>query len=850
MQAASSLKTAADSLVQAQYYYGKGTLFLAVELLNPLQSKAASSKEDSLFLGEVHEWLALCYYDQGLITQSSAAIEQMFAYKKPYSKAYYVEYIAHHFRVRAVKFDYENITQLIDTVKQVYHTLNATEKQLIDTIYFGLNVENIYRNYFQGEQTPDYFSCSLPIDRIERAVALKKKIKQLPQNPLKPIYAIFVGNFLQDFVADRALPDSLRNYLLKECLITYELAIQWSGFTVDQPNYFGGRAKLLQALQYSYFDAYDSAYEKLQEGMAYFNVTIQGAHFFRGAYFALHAYQYCYANFKKTNNLNGFKTLTNYAEELDRMRFYYNENYRKNQYELFINGYVPQAQIEEIGALFSLLQEDSTNASLQNELWQNMSTALNYESFYHRTRLQVGQATYDSLANVLLAKSFELSKLLDAHLLATNEEKLQLEPQISTAKKQFNKTLQSNSALANLVKGKTLLSLQEAQKELYDDEAQLHFIQVLRQPNICVLIVQKNSIKARYISFNSALINKWLNYQNEFLKNQLDTLQKTDLFYEIYQVVFEPILPELAGVNRLHISGLGQKLLFPLSQIPIDSKAYYFQKPKLLLHQFAITQVPNFAVNYMNRSSYVSGGPNIIATLSDSFQQRSPAIVPIPFSTELVTWLKSKFSRYQEITSANKFLKLKQAALLHLSTHGQQISSIRSNHNYENQSAINENYILFDDKRVSIADVNTSTLRANLVVLGSCDVGHGVNQVISGSYNFGKVFLSNGSQCVIKSAYPIDDYATAAILKKFYEYFLSGEYASVALQKAKLDFIETVTDPQQLSPFYWASLVLEGSDIRLEIPFWKKYQAGILIISLIVLAVLGATWWSTQKLRF
>jgi len=96
-----------------------------------------------------------------------------------------------------------------------------------------------------------------------------------------------------------------------------------------------------------------------------------------------------------------------------------------------------------------------------------------------------------------------------------------------------------------------------------------------------------------------------------------------------------------------------------------------------------------------------------------------------------------------------------------------------------------------------------------LVVISACETGKGELVNNEGIISLGRAFAYAGCGATINSLWKADDKATASILKKFHEYLQRGYTKSKALQKARLDYINS--DALYKSPACWANLVITGS---------------------------------------
>jgi CHAT domain-containing protein len=92
-----------------------------------------------------------------------------------------------------------------------------------------------------------------------------------------------------------------------------------------------------------------------------------------------------------------------------------------------------------------------------------------------------------------------------------------------------------------------------------------------------------------------------------------------------------------------------------------------------------------------------------------------------------------------------------------------------------------------------------------LVFISACSTAEGTPRSGEGVYGIRRGLELAGSESQILSLWPVDQDATALLVKRFYDYWLSGESEEVALQRAQAD----VRSRNEWSdPFYWAAFVL------------------------------------------
>jgi len=109
-----------------------------------------------------------------------------------------------------------------------------------------------------------------------------------------------------------------------------------------------------------------------------------------------------------------------------------------------------------------------------------------------------------------------------------------------------------------------------------------------------------------------------------------------------------------------------------------------------------------------------------------------------------------------------------------------------------------------DDGFLMAYEIADSELNAELVVLSACRTyehpsGLGVEGLVRG-------LSLAGVNCIIATAWEIDDLSTNLLMESFYRHTLQGERKARALQRAKLDLI----DLGFVDPHKWAGFLLIG----------------------------------------
>jgi CHAT domain-containing protein len=116
------------------------------------------------------------------------------------------------------------------------------------------------------------------------------------------------------------------------------------------------------------------------------------------------------------------------------------------------------------------------------------------------------------------------------------------------------------------------------------------------------------------------------------------------------------------------------------------------------------------------------------------------------------------------------------------------------------------------DGRLEVHEVFGLHLTADLVVLSACQTGLGsgaLTDVPPGDDWVGltRAFLHAGARRVVATLWPIDDWATAAFMERFYENLADNDSPERALAKAQRAMR---TAPATAHPFFWAGFVVIG----------------------------------------
>ncbi|XP_073231621.1 tetratricopeptide repeat protein 28-like [Porites lutea] len=150
---------------------------------------------------------------------------------------------------------------------------------------------------------------------------------------------------------------------------------------------------------------------------------------------------------------------------------------------------------------------------------------------------------------------------------------------------------------------------------------------------------------------------------------------------------------------------------------------------------------------------------------------------------------------------------LNSVSLVHIAAHGRtETGEIILSPNFPAAKRPKEKDFL-----LTMADVLDAKVHAKLVVLSYANSGRGKIKV-EGVVGIARAFLGAGARSVIATLWEIDDEATLAFMRHFYDHLLAGQSASKSLHHA----MKRIRESEKFNAVkHWAPFVLIGDDVTL-----------------------------------
>jgi len=184
---------------------------------------------------------------------------------------------------------------------------------------------------------------------------------------------------------------------------------------------------------------------------------------------------------------------------------------------------------------------------------------------------------------------------------------------------------------------------------------------------------------------------------------------------------------------------------------------------------------------------------------------------PLQGAKETVNYLEKNFNATVFVNGKATEQAFKQNApnydIIHIGSHAFLINDppLKSSLSFSINTDTSENGFL------ELWELYDLRLNASLAVLSGCETGLGGFEKGEGIISLTRGFFMAGCQSVLSSLWSVDDESNAKIMKDFYHKIGNGTEMAVALQEAKINYLDHPNnDSFKAHPFYWSTLVLNG----------------------------------------
>ncbi len=269
-----------------------------------------------------------------------------------------------------------------------------------------------------------------------------------------------------------------------------------------------------------------------------------------------------------------------------------------------------------------------------------------------------------------------------------------------------------------------------------------------------------------------------------------------------------------------------------LSGFPFEVLAH---NNRVLMQSFPISYASDLVFVKNEDSKKIKGGIQAyVPTYSSSFEsgERSATALRLDGAEEEGKWLSEHLNATlfsgKMADKETFYNESPSAGILHLSMHGL----------FEREKTA---LLMSNEEKLYLEELYGLRLSADLAVLGACNTAKSWDDEDRIS-SIHRAFLYSGVPATVASLWEVPDHSSGQILKTFYQELRQGATKDEALQKAKINYLESVKGSPLEHPYFWAGFVVYGDTSSLELG-----DNGVSYLWLLLpIGLLGFLWWSRR----
>lgn len=363
--------------------------------------------------------------------------------------------------------------------------------------------------------------------------------------------------------------------------------------------------------------------------------------------------------------------------------------------------------------------------------------------------------------------------------------------------------------------GKTL---NEIQKEIPEKSQLIRFYTV----NDIVYALVLSSSEKHWVQLPAKDLKRIIDY----LQNSISIGETGKYTYELYKQLWQPIEKYIHSRQITIIpDGVIYNISFEmLTSKPVANASDFLHFSLLKKHAFSyqysldvISQKEPVQKNFSGIAVFAPGFSEEIKeeykkSLSDSLKvdYNYMTLLPLPFSSDFASRIRDNFKSTVYIGKNSTLTNFKSQAgkhsIIYIGTHAE------ANNQFPEYSRIMFAKNLskpLEDHSLYLHDIYNQELSADLAILTACETGQSSAFMGEGMISMAHAFNYAGSKSILTGLWKIDEYASVKILESFYDNLEKGMTKDIALQQAKIAYLESAQG-RMMSPQYWAGLVIMG----------------------------------------
>ncbi|MGZ2369196.1 CHAT domain-containing protein [Ancylomarina sp. YFZ004] len=372
------------------------------------------------------------------------------------------------------------------------------------------------------------------------------------------------------------------------------------------------------------------------------------------------------------------------------------------------------------------------------------------------------------------------------------------------------------------------ISVEELQKQLKEDEILVEY--ALSDSTLYSFALGSDLFEMKKVTLRKGELEKSINNirtslkTNDFTGNSMKYYQDyIDAAHKLYLFMLEPY-EDVIRNKHLIIVPEGKLAYVPFGVLlkeKGDPESLNYRNLDYLIRHNPISYQNSATIAYKRpkKGFYLSSGKRLLAfapsydNVSDSIlvtrQVHNNKLYPLPgakLEVENISKIFAGKTYIDELASETNFKKnAEDYDILHLAMH-----TILDNDNpMYSKLVFTQTDDSLNDGLLNTHEIYNMNLKARMVVLSACNSGDGKFLKGEGVMSLARGFFYSGCPSLIMTLWTVEDLSGASLMSSFYKYLAQSFPKDVALQQAKLEYLETA-DALKSHPYFWSGYVAIG----------------------------------------
>jgi len=372
------------------------------------------------------------------------------------------------------------------------------------------------------------------------------------------------------------------------------------------------------------------------------------------------------------------------------------------------------------------------------------------------------------------------------------------------------------------------ISVKDLQKELKGDQVLVEY--ALSDSTLYSFIVGPNLFKMNKLCLKNGELERSINNirtslkTNHFADNSMKYYQDYILAaHQLYQIMIEPF-ENLIDKKRLIIVPEGRLAYVPFGVLlknKGDLERLDYRNLNYLIRHHAISYQNSATIAYKrsDKRSSLSLSNKLIAfapsyhNVSDSIlitrQVHKNKLYPLPGAIVEVKNITKIIEGEMYVNDFATETSFKEQAdnydILHLAMH----TILDDDNPMYSKLVFSQPGDSLNDGLLNAHEIYNMNLNAKMVVLSACNSGDGKFLKGEGVMSLARGFFYSGCPSLVMTLWTVEDLSGSTLMSSFYKFLSQSFPKDVALQQAKLDYLESA-DPLKSHPYFWSGYVAIG----------------------------------------